>query len=73
MNAWLEKGGMFGMLPNYATLCGLAAYRRAVNGTNFFFENGKKLFICMEGQGHVFTFDLIFSWSTCHAKGSCIH
>ncbi len=25
-----------------------------------------------EGQGHIFTIDLIFSGSTCHAKGSCI-
>ncbi len=28
--------------------------------------------ICMEGQGHIFTIDLIFSVSTYHAKGSCI-
>ncbi len=39
----------------------------------FFVKMGKHLeSICMEGQGHIFTFDLIFSGSICHAEGSCI-
>ncbi len=28
--------------------------------------------ICMKGQGHIFTSDLIFFWVKCHAEGSCI-
>ncbi len=37
----------------------------------FLVKVGKTLeSICMEGQSHIFTFDLILSGSTCHAKGS---
>ncbi len=36
-------------------------------------ENGENLgIICMGGQGHIFTFDLIFSGWLCYAEGSCI-
>ncbi len=58
------------MLPNYAPSCGLSKW--SARDKLFLLKMGKHLeSICMEGQGHI-TFDQIFSWSMCHAKGSYI-
>ncbi len=63
-----------GMLPNYAPCCGLEAYwRRVRNDILFLVKWGQNLeSICIEGQGHIVTFDFIFSWSMCHANGPCV-
>ncbi len=39
----------------------------------FYVKMGKDFeSICTEGEGHIFTFDLIFWGSTCHGEGYCI-
>ncbi len=52
INAWLEKDGM---LPNYASCGGRLTEKLGLVKMGIILES-----ICMEGQGHIFTFDLIF-------------
>ncbi len=59
MYAWLEKGDV---LPNYPP----SVWPRSLSKGRSDSDN-----IClmkMEGQGHIFTFDLIVSESMCYAK-----
>ncbi len=63
------------MLPSYAPWCGLETYQRGVSDCDkLFWRKWEKTYkiIYMEGQGHIFTVDLIFSGSKCHAEESCI-
>ncbi len=62
------------MLPNYATWYGLVTYwMRVSDNFLFFMKMGNNLeTIYIEGQGHIFTTDLIFGGSMCHAEGSCV-
>ncbi len=53
--------------------CDLEAYRRGVTVTNYIWWKWEKTAkVSMEGQGHIFTFALIFSGSTCDTEGSCV-
>ncbi len=53
--------------------CDLVAYRIEMTDKLFLVKMGKHLeSICMEGQGHIFMFDLIFSGLMYHAEGSWV-
>ncbi len=50
--------------------CGLEAYRIGVTDKLILENMGESLkSICMEGHGHMFTFDLILFGSMCNAEG----
>ncbi len=57
------------MLPNDARCGSVEAYQTGGECDKLcLVKMGKKQeSICMESQGHIFTFDLIFSGSPCHA------
>ncbi len=49
------------MLPIYGPWYSLEAYRRRVTVPNYFWRKwGKSQKVSIEGQGHIFTIDLIF-------------
>ncbi len=54
-------------------LCPLG-WPRSLYFAKLFLEKMGKILqsISIEGQVHIFTVDLIFGLSTCHAEGSCI-
>ncbi len=65
INTWLEKDGM---LPNYALVWPWSLSKGSGRDKLFLVKMGKNV----ESQGHIFTFDLIFSGSVCHTEGSCV-
>ncbi len=71
LNAFVEKSDI---LHNYVPWGGLEAnWKRITLTISFMVKMGQMLeSICMEGQGHIFTIDLIFWESKCHAEKSCI-
>ncbi len=68
INTWLEKGGMSPLVLSGSLSKGSDCYKLVLVKMGENIET-----ISMEGQGNIFTFDLICSVSMCHAEGSCIH
>ncbi len=63
------------MAPNYAPLGGTRSISNG-NDVDPFWRVKMGTSICMEDQGHIFTFDLFLFFggggSQCHAGGSCV-